>query len=436
VRSRPAEATPSWSSPAILFCIVGNLLLRLGNSATGVLMGLLLAAIDREGRDVPAVAVGLLAASFYATELVGAPWFGAQSDRRGPRPFMVAGPICGGIAVQLIGWPSILVGWPLLLVAMAVGRMIEGLSTATSAPATLSLLSSATASSPNLRARVMAWSEMATVLGIGGGFVVGGLLWDRLGHAAFAAVTLIYGLSLLSFLRVPRADGPHPARGAGRPAHLALLAVIRRPRVLRFAPAWLFVNTVVGVWFTHAAFQLTGEERAGQYLAGTFTGTSLGGVFALFGAAFMVGIFLWGLVIGARRKTSIMAITASGLYLVCVALFLINRLGHAGGSTLVLLTCLFLIAVAVASGFTPAALAYLADISEEGARRRGAVMGLYSVILGLGQLLGGALGGPFADFGGVDGLILLTGLLGTGAIATVLVLRRFEERSALLRSQA
>lgn len=416
--------------------MLGNLLLRLGNSATGVLMGLLLAGIDRERGDVPAVAVGLLAASFYGTELLGAPWFGAQSDRWGKRPFMVAGPICGGIAVQLIGWPSILIGWPLLLVAMATGRMIEGLSTATSAPATLSLLSAETASSPGLRARVMAWYEMATIVGIGGGFVAGGLLWDRLGHAAFAAVTVIYGLSLVSFLKVPgEAGGGGWGLGIGarrrRPAYLALLLVVRRPQMLRFAPAWLFVNTVVGVWFTHSAFQLTGEERAGQYLAGSFTGSSLGGAFALFGVAFMVGIFLWGMAIGTRRKTTIMAITASGLYLICAALFLINRLGSTGGPTLVLLTCLFLLGVVVASGFTPAALAYLADISEEAVRRRGAVMGLYSVILGLGQLLGGALGGPFADLAGVDGLILLTGLLGTGAIVTVIVLRRFEQGSRL-----
>lgn len=425
---------------SVLACVVGNFLLRLSNSSTGTLMGLLLAAIDRARGDVPASAVGLLAVSFYATELLGAPWFGAQSDRYGPRPFMVAGPICGAVAIQLIGWPSAVIGWPLLLGSMALGRMVEGLSTATSVPSTLSFLSSQTAGSPATRARVMAWYEMATVVGIGGGFVAGGVLWDRLGHGAFAAVTAVYALSLASFwqvrgypsswtLRVPPSPAPHRgAEGAGgsskAASRAALLAVLQRPRVLRFVPAWLFVNTVVGVWFTHSAFLLTGEPQAGQYLAGGFTGSSLGGAFVLVGGAFTVGIYLWGMAIGARRRTSVMALTVAGLYIVCAALFAINRTGQ--GAEHGLFTGLLLLGIVVTSGFTPAALAYLADISEEMVEQRGAVMGLYSVVLGVGQLLGGALGSPFADVGGVDGLILLTGLLATGALMAVFVLGRYE----------
>ena len=59
-------------------------------------------------------------------------------------------------------------------------------------------------------------------------------------------------------------------------------------------------------------------------------------------------------------------------------------------------------------------------------------MGLYSVMLGLGQLLGGALGGPFAQAGGVNGLIVLTALLGTGALGTLVVLHRAESRATTL----
>ena len=73
-------ASPGMVAADLRWCIFGNLLLRLGNSATGVLMGLLLATMDRTRGDVPAIAVGLLAASFYATELVGAPIFGTLSD--------------------------------------------------------------------------------------------------------------------------------------------------------------------------------------------------------------------------------------------------------------------------------------------------------------------------------------------------------------------
>ena len=40
----------------------------------------------------------------------------------------------------------------------------------------------------------------------------------------------------------------------------------------------------------------------------------------------------------------------------------------------------------IASGFPPAALAYLSKIAEEHAEQRGTIMGLYSVLLGVGQL--------------------------------------------------
>jgi len=424
------------------WCILGNLLLRLGNSATGVLMGLVLAAMDRTRGDVPAIAVGLLAASFYATELIGAPIFGTLSDRLGRRRFMLAGPICGGIAVQLIGWPTLFIGWPFLLVSMALGRMIEGLSTATSAPATLSLLSADTADSPPRRAQVMAWYEKATLVGIAGGFIEAGVLWDWLGHGAFPLVTVMYVLSFLVFWGVhDRSRFPVSAEGdGGQHEHAAaqsvaadsgsgLWAVLQRPRVLRFVPAWLFVNTVVGVWFTHSAFQLTGVHHRDQWLTGSFSGSGLGLAFALSAGAFMGGIYLWGMAIGTRSKTTIMLFTLAGLYWVCGALYLINHTGQVGGMQTPALTSLYLFGILIASGFTPAALAYLADLSEEMASHRGAVMGLYSVILGLGQLLGGALGGPFAQFRGVDGLILLTAILTTGALAAVVVLRGSEGKA-------
>ena len=42
----------------------------------------------------------------------------------------------------------------------------------------------------------------------------------------------------------------------------------------------------------------------------------------------------------------------------------------------------------VMSGATPAALGLLADITESYPADRGAIMGLYSVFLGVGQILG------------------------------------------------
>ena len=66
----------------------------------------------------------------------------------------------------------------------------------------------------------------------------------------------------------------------------------------------------------------------------------------------------------------------------------------------------------VLAGATPAALGMLADISEEHPDDRGAIMGLYSVFLAVGQVIGSLVGGGAAEWLGIDGLLLASaGLL-------------------------
>jgi len=86
-----------------------------------------------------------------------------------------------------------------------------------------------------------------------------------------------------------------------------------------------------------------------------------------------------------------------------------------------------LIEVLALSGFTPAALTYLADVTEGFAQDRGSIMGLYSVFLGVGQLLGSASGGYFAQRNGIDGLLLLSALFGGVTAISLLALRRQEQ---------
>ena len=59
----------------------------------------------------------------------------------------------------------------------------------------------------------------------------------------------------------------------------------------------------------------------------------------------------------------------------------------------------------VLAGATPAALGMLADISETHPADRGAIMGLYSIFLGLGQIIGSVVSGAAADWAGMDGLL-------------------------------
>jgi len=58
------------------------------------------------------------------------------------------------------------------------------------------------------------------------------------------------------------------------------------------------------------------------------------------------------------------------------------------------------------------------------------VMGVYSVLLSIGQLLGGALAAPFAEHSGINGLIVLTGGLCLVALVTVMLLGPTERHYA------
>ena len=106
-------------------------------------------------------------------------------------------------------------------------------------------------------------------------------------------------------------------------------------------------------------------------------------------------------------------------------------LNHSGEATILVRVAalvglgvgLFLIA-----GATPAALGMLADMSEAFPDDRGAIMGLYSVFLALGQIAGAFVGAFAAQRWAIDGILMATLLLQAVALAPLARLRRFELR--------
>jgi MFS family permease len=155
----------------------------------------------------------------------------------------------------------------------------------------------------------------------------------------------------------------------------------------------------------------------------------------VFGIVFTLGAITWGFVMPRIGRQATLLTGVVGLAGATVMFWVTNQLPRQNHSVpmLVAFLGLLVVAVFVQSGFTPAALAYLAEIAEEHAEDRGAVMGVYSVLLSVGQLLGIAVAGPFAHRGGVNGLIVLTALLTGVAAATVLQLGAAERRARSAR---
>ena len=86
----------------------------------------------------------------------------------------------------------------------------------------------------------------------------------------------------------------------------------------------------------------------------------------------------------------------------------------------------------VLAGATPAALGLLADMSEPYPRDRGAIMGLYSVFLALGQISGSIAGGTAAEVAGIDGLLLATLVMLAIAVLPLWRLRAVEHHLGFL----
>ncbi len=89
---------------------------------------------------------------------------------------------------------------------------------------------------------------------------------------------------------------------------------------------------------------------------------------------------------------------------------------------------LVLIGVFLEAGFTPAALTHLSDISSEFRENRGLIMGVYSVVVGAGYLLGNVLGGVFAEWNLFEGLAVLTILLAAVALISIAIMYVIERR--------
>ena len=156
----------------------------------------------------------------------------------------------------------------------------------------------------------------------------------------------------------------------------------------------------------------------------------IGAATLVFGVIFTAGAIVWGFIMPLIGRQATLLWGVGGLGLTSVALWLLNSVGEDPAQiVLTPLLLLVIVGIFIESGFTPAALTYLAEIAEEQAQDRGSVMGVYSVLLSVGQLAGAAIAGPFAAGRAFNGLIILTGLLCLIALFTVLLLGYGERRA-------
>ncbi|MCC6628282.1 MAG: MFS transporter [Chloroflexi bacterium] len=447
-RMLPETATLMRVDRSLVAALIGTFVIRLDGGIVGQLITLYIADIESRGLLIAgATTLGILALAFYAVELIFSPIMGAKADQYGNRLLLLLGPLFGVAAVavasvavvgtELGGWSqAVIAGVSALILALAVTRILQGFSAAASIPSILSYLSVRTDGSLALRGRVMATFEVTTAVGLLGGYVIGPQLWKVAGPWGFILTGLIFLSSAACFLvvREDRRGVTHaPASAdaadqAREPFTARLVRVLGRRDLLVFVPAWLSVNAIVGLWGLHLVYQMRKDNpNDGQFLTGLFSPDVISGVLGVGGLVFCLGIIIWGsFVLGRLSEITVMRLATPGLFLLCVAAWVVN---HSGGQTALLWlgNAGVVAGLAIMSGFLPAAVAYLARLSGRLASDRGLLMGIYSVVLGVGQAVGVGLGGVFASIAGVDGIVLLSFILGVIGSGTVFLLARIDD---------
>jgi MFS family permease len=418
--------------------LLGTFTLRFSTGLTGAMLLYYLAQLpDFGGPLVSGSVAAVMTAAYFAAELVLSPAFGVLSDRAGAHRIMQIGPVMGGVAVLITAATTDL--W-----LLGGTRWLEGMAAAASIPSILGYIAVVTSGDEGLRGRAVARFEAATIAGLGIGAVLAGPLFELLGRGAFVANAVVYAGSFAIYrfgvqpvdtdaAAIADAEADAVTGGQLRP-HAATwsryAALLSTRGVWLLAPTWVALNAIIGAWSTQSVFQLVRDNpdpRFGdQLLMGGFDPIQVSIGLAVALAVFFAGLFTWGNLFRRYRRTSIIAVGVAGGMAMVAASFLINHSGDWPVAGRIGLVIAAMAGLFVLAGATPAALGMLADISESHPADRGVIMGLYSVFLGLGQIVGSLASGAASDLMGIDGLLIASAVLLVVALVPLRWLRESE----------
>jgi DHA1 family tetracycline resistance protein-like MFS transporter len=220
----PIEQTdqPSGDRKTILFIFV---MICLDLLCAGMVIPVIPALVGQFNQN--ALAIGLLAVTFYSAQFIATPALGVLSDRHGRRPILLLCILGTGVAYFLFGAANAL--WLLFL-----GRLIDGV---TGGNISVALAYISDVSSPETRAKNFGLIGAAFGIGFIIGPAVGGFLsLISLQTPALAAGVLSVIITIFGFFLLPESLAPEQRRKKVALAELNPLRQVRdalRPRILR-----------------------------------------------------------------------------------------------------------------------------------------------------------------------------------------------------------
>jgi len=356
------------------------------------------------------VSLALVLALYPLTEAATAIPLGVLCDRQGRRRVFLGGlALMGGLIASVALTQDVLV--------VATLHALMGLAAAAIAVSSLTMITDLTTAGN--RGKGMGAFDFSNIGGYAGGLLVGGLLSEAF-KADLAEAFLVTGSVLFVALGVSYVllREPVHAPDVGRATVSLNPFAGMDQRTKAILPIWLSLTSLIGIVF----FLPRALSRVGVHE--TLTGE------LLFAGIMIIGIGSIGF--GAlsdrlgREKT--MAIGAAGLFGLLVGLALLFQNVGSGLDVVRFLPILGPAGIAT-SALVPSVLAAVGDRAKDG--RKGATMGLYSLMLSLGIALGELLAGFASVLGGLSTVLYAGSVIFLGAsLLTFYRLRRLRRTDA------
>ena len=320
--------------------------------------------------------VAIIAVPYPLAEMLTANYFGLLSDRVGRKVIIVAGTSVAAVIVTLYTLSNNV--WYL-----AAMHGIHGIgAAATVAPAIAMIADHADKCD---RGRQMGWFDYSTFLGYIIGAVVGGFMIDFTGPiAGFVMVAVLLGSSAVMLQILVRKEKP-VVKASNMEGFQALKRVFKIKEVRLMFPIWLIIATLLGLAITYLPRIMLSEDMSG---------TTIGIMFGAAGVALGLLQPFWGKVSDIVGRIPVMAYGVFSIFGIVLMVLFFSDYAFVMTDDGVEFKLLGMIPLGIlglgAGAFVPAALAMMADSSDE--ECYGATMGLYSFALGFGAFIAEALG--------------------------------------------
>ena len=366
-------------------------------TAFGALLLLIASYVPHETDYEALLNVAIIAVPYPLAEMLTANYFGLLSDRTGRKIIIVAGTSVAAVIVVLYTLSNNV--WYL-----AAMHGIHGIgAAATVAPAIAMIADHADKCD---RGRQMGWFDYATFLGYIIGAVVGGFMIDFTGPiAGFAMVAILLGSSAVMLQLLVRKEKP-VVKASNMEGFQALKRVFKIKEIRLMFPIWLIIATLLGLAITYLPRIMLSED---------ISGTTIGIMFAAAGVALGLLQPFWGKVSDIVGRIPVMAYGVFSIFGIVLMVLFFSDYAFVMTDDGVEFRLLGMIPLGIlglgAGAFVPAALAMMADSSDE--ECYGATMGLYSFALGFGAFIAEALG---------LGIIFLSGATNEDEMAPVWLL--------------